>query len=62
MAKPQFKYLTQKEGDLTMVINARFYLILSLALLSLGLYSCETMKGAGRDIEHTGESVQDAAN
>ncbi len=45
-----------------MVINARFYLILSLALLSLGLYSCETMKGAGRDIEHTGESVQDAAN
>lgn len=39
---------------------------LSLALLTLftaglGLSACETLEGAGRDIEHAGESVQDAA-
>jgi predicted small secreted protein len=31
------------------------------ALLMVSLAACETMQGAGRDIEHAGESVQDAA-
>tara|TARA_B100001989_G_C24548123_1_gene472377 strand:+ start:2090 stop:2230 length:141 start_codon:yes stop_codon:yes gene_type:complete len=37
--------------------------VLGLAILSLGaLSACETIEGAGRDIENAGESVQDAAN
>lgn len=34
----------------------------ALFVLGLGLSACETMQGAGRDIEHAGESVQDAAD
>lgn len=45
-----------------MMTNTRFYLVLSLAVLSLGLSACETLEGAGRDLEHAGESVQDAAD
>ena len=45
-----------------MFINTRFLTLLSLTILSLGLGACETMGGAGRDIENAGESVQDAAN
>jgi len=44
-----------------MLTNKRFLILVSLAVLSLGLSACETMEGAGRDIEHAGESVQDAA-
>lgn len=36
--------------------------ILFLAVIGLGLPACETMEGAGRDIESAGESVQDAAD
>ncbi len=39
----------------------RHLLFLGLAFISLGLAACGTMDGAGRDIEHAGESVQDAA-
>ena len=46
----------------TMTQNNRFTLLIVLAVCSLGLVSCETMEGAGRDIEHTGECVQDAAD
>lgn len=28
----------------------------------LGVSACETLDGAGRDIEKAGESIQDAAN
>ncbi len=45
-----------------MMTNTRFYLVLSLAVLSLGLSACETLEGAGRDLEHAGESVQNAAD
>lgn len=41
---------------------SRFFFLVSLILFSLGLSSCGTMKGAGRDIEHAGESVQKAAD
>lgn len=34
--------------------------VLSITMLSLG--ACETIDGAGRDIENAGEAVQDAAN
>ena len=36
---------------------------LTLALLTLTCFAaaaCETVKGAGRDIEHAGQAVQDA--
>lgn len=34
---------------------------LSLAAL-MGLTACETIEGAGRDIEKTGEAISDAAD
>jgi predicted small secreted protein len=39
-----------------------FCITAALVVLGLTLSSCETMEGAGRDIEHAGESVQDAAD
>jgi entericidin B len=45
-----------------MLMNIRFFTLLSLVITGLGLAACETMEGAGRDIEHAGESVQDAAD
>lgn len=35
--------------------------LLSLSTLAIALSACETMEGAGRDIENAGEAVQDAA-
>lgn len=45
-----------------MLINSRFLIFLSLAVLSLGLSACETVEGAGRDIQHAGEVVEGAAD
>jgi predicted small secreted protein len=44
-----------------MLTNIRFLTLLSLAVIGLGLSACETMEGAGRDIQHAGESVEEAA-
>lgn len=44
-----------------MIFQKRF-LLLSFALISITLSACETMDGAGRDIEKAGESVQKAAD
>lgn len=42
---------------------SRFPLVLSALLLcGFGLTACETVEGAGRDVERAGEAVQDAAN
>ncbi len=38
-----------------------FFTLMCLTVSGLGLSACETMEGAGRDIENAGESVQDAA-
>lgn len=43
-------------------MKIRTYALLSLAALSLGLTACNTVEGAGRDLERGGEMVQDAAN
>lgn len=45
-----------------MPTNIRTLMLLSLFVLSLGLSACETVEGAGRDIEDAGESVQRSAN
>ncbi len=44
-----------------MLNKFRFFTILGLGVAMLGLSACGTMEGAGRDIEHAGEAVQDAA-
>lgn len=36
--------------------------LLALATLTLGLSACETVEGAGRDIENGGEAIQRAAD
>lgn len=45
-----------------MLPKIRTATLILLTIASLGLVSCETMEGAGRDIEHAGEAVQDAAD
>jgi len=44
-----------------MFTNIRFFMLLSLSAVSLGLAACNTIQGAGHDIEHAGKVVQDAA-
>jgi predicted small secreted protein len=50
------------QGYYTMFINFRFFTLLTLAVLSFGLSACETVQGVGRDIENTGEVVQNSAD
>lgn len=35
--------------------------LLLAAVLGLGLSACNTVEGAGRDIQHAGSAVEDAA-
>lgn len=45
------------------MLNTKIVLtVFSLALASFTLSACETIDGAGRDLEKAGEAVQDAAN
>jgi predicted small secreted protein len=44
-----------------MLQKKKIMTVIFIALIGLSLTACETMDGAGRDIEHAGESVQDAA-
>lgn len=41
--------------------KSTFLTIMALAALGVGVSACETVEGAGRDIEHAGESMQDAS-
>ena len=45
-----------------MFTNVRLCMILSFAIVSLGLSACNTMEGAGRDIGNAGEAIEDAAD
>ncbi|HCK32105.1 MAG: entericidin [Micavibrio sp.] len=45
-----------------MLNTLKFMSLIMVFGLGLSLASCETMEGAGQDIEHAGEAVQDAAN
>lgn len=42
--------------------NTRFLTLAALAVAAISLGACETVDGAGRDIENAGEAVQGAAN
>ncbi len=44
-----------------MHIKSKFLTLSILALIGLSMTACETVEGAGRDMEHAGESVQDAS-
>lgn len=44
-----------------MLTNIRFLTLVSLAVIGLGVAACETMEGAGRDIQNAGQSVEEAA-
>ena len=45
-----------------MFIYFRLSILLSLTIVGLGLSACETVQGAGRDIENAGEVVQGSAD
>ena len=45
-----------------MLNTLKFMSLVLIASFGLSLSGCETMEGAGQDIEHAGEAVQDAAN
>lgn len=46
-----------------MLKNKKFLTVLAALLLSSSmLTACNTVEGAGRDVENAGEAVQDAAN
>jgi predicted small secreted protein len=47
---------------MTISKQSRFLTLTVLLLGALSLGACETIEGAGQDIEHAGESVQDAAD
>lgn len=40
----------------------KLFLLLGFATCTLGLSACNTLSGAGKDIERGGEAIQDAAN
>lgn len=43
-------------------ISGKFLVLMLLAISSVGLLACNTVDGAGQDIESAGEAVQDAAH
>lgn len=45
-----------------MLKSRTMFVMASLLVLGLGLSACNTVDGAGRDIERAGESVQNAAD
>jgi predicted small secreted protein len=45
-----------------MLTNLRTLILLSFATSSLGLAACNTIEGAGHDIENAGEAVQESAD
>jgi predicted small secreted protein len=42
--------------------SIRALMLASLALSSLALTACNTVEGAGKDVEKAGEVIQDEAN
>lgn len=45
-----------------MMNNVKFLTLTAIGIACLGLGACETLDGAGQDIENAGESIQRAAN
>jgi len=47
---------------MTHLKTSKLFTLSILALAVISLSACETVGGAGRDIENAGEAVQDASN
>lgn len=45
-----------------MIKQVKILALIVVATCSLGLTACNTISGAGQDIENGGEAIQDAAN
>ncbi|MCS5597880.1 MAG: entericidin A/B family lipoprotein [Alphaproteobacteria bacterium] len=45
-----------------MLKKLNIFILTVLAIAGLTLSACETIEGAGQDIENAGHSIQDAAN
>jgi len=45
-----------------MLTRKKLTMVLAVLLCSVTLAGCNTVEGAGKDIEHAGENVQDAAD
>ncbi|MCC6598996.1 MAG: entericidin A/B family lipoprotein [Alphaproteobacteria bacterium] len=44
-----------------MLNKIRFLSLTAILLAGFGLSACNTLNGAGQDVENAGESIQDAA-
>ena len=44
----------------TMKKNVKLMLLAGCAAIALGVAACETVKGAGKDVQYAGEKTQDA--
>lgn len=44
-----------------MKVSRQLFVFASLVVMGLGMSACNTVGGAGQDIENAGEAVQDAA-
>ena len=42
--------------------NTKFLALIFIAVLGFNLNACNTIDGAGKDIENAGEAVQDSSN
>ncbi|WP_372972162.1 entericidin A/B family lipoprotein [Marinobacter sp.] len=42
--------------------GSKIHLVLLMVLLGIGLAGCNTMEGFGKDVEATGEKIEDEAN
>lgn len=42
-------------------MKKRFVVLLMMTLFSIGLSACNTMAGAGKDVQKVGEKVEDKA-
>jgi entericidin A len=60
--EPENDFFKSNNEENYMFMNARFFMLMSLAVIGLGVSACETIGGAGRDIENAGEAVQKGAS
>lgn len=45
-----------------MLNKTRIITVFALGTMSMALSACETLEGAGKDVENAGQSIQSAAN
>ncbi|HQY88311.1 MAG TPA: entericidin A/B family lipoprotein [Tepidisphaeraceae bacterium] len=43
------------------IVARRFFGVCALCMMAISMFGCNTTKGVGRDIEATGDAIEDAA-